>query len=148
MKGRLYAAHNPDLVCLWLSQYWSDHCPVLWCSAWGFTQPHLALHHSPHIRLRAWYALLGSGTLPERELVKCQLTWALPEDRPLAVNLASGVGGQFNNAVPSIIPFCFWELYLEICELLLLSVEPWLDIENYLFSLSVYFFTNSDLVGK
>lgn len=144
-KRRLFTAYHPDLVRPWLSQYWSDRCPELWCSAPGFTQPHLTLHHSPHIRLWAWYALLGSGTLPERELVKCQLTWALPEDRPLAVNLALGAGGQFNNAVPSIIHFCFWDLYLEIGKLLLLSVEPWLYTESsYSLFLCQCFFTNSE----
>ena len=98
----------PNPVCLWLSQYWSDRCPVLWCSASGFAQPQLTFHHSPHIRLWAWYALLGSGTLPERELVKCQLMWTVPECCPLAVNLASvSIKVDLNNAVPSIIHFCF-----------------------------------------
>lgn len=121
-KFHLPADYHPDPIHLWLSRYRSSRCPVLLCSASGFTQPHFTLHHSPHIRLWAWYELLSSGTLPERELIKCQLTWAQPECRPPAVNLAPKcAGGQYNNAVAPIFWFCFRELYLEIHKFLFVS---------------------------
>lgn len=126
-KHRLSAAPHSDLVRLWLSQYWSDRCPVLWCSASGFTQPHLTLHHSPHIRLWAWYALLGSGTLPERELVKCQLTWAPTECCPCCMEVLEVGLTMLCNL---FIQFCFWDLYFEIFKLFLLLAEPWLGTDN------------------
>lgn len=70
-----------DLVFRWLSPYWSEPCSALLC----FTQPHFTSYHSAHIRLGAWYAPLGSDTLPESELIKCQLTWAQRRRRPHSV---------------------------------------------------------------